>query len=68
VTVKVSLVHACAVTLPRQMECTSAANKSAKRQQTNRQDKPAQPTKQQKAEGRRNTSPVLLPLDKGDGI
>jgi len=25
-------------------------------------------TTQQKAKGRRNTSPVLLPLDKGDGI
>jgi len=30
--------------------------------------RPAQPTAQQKAKGRRIISPVLLPLDKGDGI
>ncbi|MBL0038980.1 MAG: hypothetical protein IPP36_10870 [Nitrosomonadales bacterium] len=28
---------------------------------------PASPTMQQKAKGRRNTSPVLLPLTEGDG-
>jgi len=30
-------------------------------------NKPAQPAKQQKAEGRRVISPVLLPLTAGDG-
>jgi len=37
-------------------------------QRINRQDKSAQPTMQQKAKGRCNISPVLLPLDEGDGI
>nr|SPS05751.1 protein of unknown function [Candidatus Nitrotoga fabula] len=36
--------------------------------QTGLQDKPAQPTEQQKAKGRRITSPVLLPLDNGEGF
>jgi len=37
-------------------------------QKINRRDKPAHPTKQQKAKGRRITILVLLPLDEGDGI
>jgi len=44
-----------------------AIKQNAQRQQISRQDKPAQPTTQQKAKGRRITSPVLLPLDEGDG-
>jgi hypothetical protein len=33
----------------------------------NSKGKPAQPTTQQKAKGRRFTSPVLLPLTESDG-
>ena len=60
--------HAGTMTPPRSTKGISAFNNPVQRQQPNRQDKLAQPTEQQKAKGRRFTSPVLLPLTEGDGI